>query len=263
MSKKIDDAINNILKTKKIGLMGHIIADFPDYKNSLEAALGICEAGTDFLEVQFPFSDPTADGPTIESACYEAINKGFTIDNGFKLVKELAAKTSTIILIMTYANIIYKYGIEKFVKKGAEIGIGGLIIPDIAIDKDEGLNKICKNNNIANILIAAPGTSDKRIKELSKKGDGFLYTVLRRGITGKKSEINKDAQNWLGLVKKNSSLPIAVGFGIQSSEQVKQLIKFCEIIVVGSHFVRIIRDSYEKKENLREKLCEATKKLLL
>ena len=164
---------------------------------------------------------------------------------------------------MTYANIIFKYGVKKFIKKARQVGVEGVIIPDIPVDNDEDLNEVCKSNDIANILIAAPGTTSERIKKLSQKGSGFLYTVTRRGITGKRQEINKETQDWLKLVKKSSTLPIAVGFGIQSSQQIKQLENFCEIAVVGSHFVRIIKKFYEKDDNVRERLNKATSELLL
>ena len=242
--------------------MGHVISCFPDYKSSLESAIGICDGGADFLEVQFPFSDPIADGPVIEDACCEAIKNGFTVKRGFKFVEELGSKTSTIILIMTYANIIFRYGIKKFVKDAREAGVAGLIIPDIPPDIDENLNVICKENDIANILIATPGTSGERIRQLSEKGGGFLYTVIRRGITGKETDITKRTENWLKFVKKNSLLPTAVGFGIRTSKQIKQIIGFCSVVVVGSCFVSLIKDTYLKNGNLRKKMCDFTKKLL-
>jgi len=185
---KIDDKIKEIKKNKKIGFMGHIIAGFPDIETSYQAALGICEAGADFLEVQFPFSDPTADGSTIEGACYESLSNGFKIKNGFEIVKRLTQNVTIPILIMTYSNIVFKYGIEEFVKMAKSSGATGLIVPDIPIDNDENLNIFCKNYDIANIFVVAPGCDGKRIKRLSQTGSGFLYTVARRGITERKQK---------------------------------------------------------------------------
>jgi len=262
MNKAINDKVNEIIKNNRIGFMGHIIAGFPNHAESMNAGLGICEGRADFLEVQFPFSDPTADGPIIEGACYQAINNGFTIDSGFKLVKELSLKTNTILIIMTYANIIYKYGIKKFVVKAKESGANGLIIPDIPIENDEGLNTLCNKNNIANILIVTPGSSTERILQLSEIGSGFLYTVARRGITGKKSEIDDETKNYLKKVKDNSKLPIAVGFGIRTNEQIKALKDYCSIAIVGSHFVNIINESYKTGKNIKESLKMEMKNLL-
>lgn len=259
---KISERIQNIKDQNKIGLMGHVIAGYPDIQSSYEAALGICEGGADLLEIQFPFSDPTADGPTIEAACYDSIKRGFTVDKGFELVKKIASETTALVLIMTYANIIYKYGIERFISKAKDSGVQGLIIPDIPIDSDEGLNDLCKKNNIDNILIAAPGASIERIKKLNKSGSGFIYTVIRRGITGKKTEINEEAFEWISTVRENSFLPIAVGFGIQSNEQIKELINKCNIIVVGSHFVRKINRFFYDKKDLKSGMMNETKELM-
>lgn len=254
MNSKMQERMNEILNRKKIGFMGHIIANFPNYEESLNAALGICEGGADFIEVQFPFSDPTADGPTIESACYTAITNGFNISDGFKLVNEIADKTNTMVIIMTYANIPYKYGIEKFIKKAKESGACGVIIPDIPIENDEGLIKICRENEISVIQIATPGADAERIKNLSENSDPFLYTLARRGITGKKSDINDEAIEWFNLVRKNSKIPIAVGFGIRTNEQIKQLYDYCNIAIIGSHFVNIIKQTLDKKGDLKEAL---------
>lgn len=262
MNISIKDKINNIRAKNKIGFMGHVIAGYPDIDSSYQAALGICEGGADFLEVQFPFSDPTADGPSIEGACYEALNKGFKITNGFNLVKKLADNTDTVILIMTYANIIFKYGIKKFIDDAKKNQAKGLIIPDIPFESDEGLTEYSKKNNIDNIFIAAPGSSPERIKNLSQKGSGFLYTVARRGITGKKSEINEESKEWFDTVKKNSVLPIAVGFGIRSKEQIDILKNYCDIAIAGSYFVDVIKETKSKNGNYKDSLKKAAEMLL-
>lgn len=256
MNKKIAEKLKNIKAEKRIGFMGHIVAYYPDYKSSLDAGVAICKAGADFLEVQFPFSDPTADGPTIESACYTAIENGFKVENGFKLVEEIVRNSDTAILIMTYANIVYKYGVSDFIQKAKEIGASGLIIPDLPPEEDEGLIEKAESNDIDTILIATPGDDEKRIKELSNKGSGFLYTVARRGITGKKTTIDNDAKEWFTLVRKNSLLPVAIGFGINSKEQIEELKDYCDIVVIGSHFVKIIKDAYEKKKSIKVALID-------
>ncbi len=237
---RIDEKIKEI-KNKKIGFMGHIIACFPNYELSLRAAKVLTKVNIDFLEIQFPFSDPTADGPTIEEACYEAIENGFSVENGFRLVENIVKNSNTAILIMSYANIIFKYGITKFLDRAESIGVSGVIIPDLLPESDEGLNLYCKKKNIHNILITAPTDTPERIKELSNIGKGFLYTVIRRGITGKKTEITEEITEWLKIVKNNSNLPIAAGFGIQSREQIQELVGKADIAVVGSYFVKQIK----------------------
>ncbi|MCX8163738.1 MAG: tryptophan synthase subunit alpha [Candidatus Micrarchaeota archaeon] len=263
MNKKVSEKLKRLNEEKRVGFMGHIIAGFPDYKHSLEAALAICEAGADFLEVQFPFSDPTADGPTIEEACYIAINNGFKVVKGFDLVREITEKTDTVVLIMTYANIVYKFGIERFLKKAKEVGCCGLIIPDFPPEQDEGLIEKAKDFDLDIILIATPGDDESRIKELSNRTTGFLYTVARRGITGKKTEINKEAKEWFSLVKKNATVPIAIGFGINSKEQIDVLKEYCNIVIIGSHFVKVIKDAYEKKISISEALKRSINSLFI
>lgn len=254
MNKRINERLNKIKNENRIGFMGHIIAGFPNYDSSLEAALAICETGADFLEVQFPFSDPTADGPTIEEACYVAINNGFKVEKGFELIMEITTKTETVILVMTYANIVYKFGIERFLERAKEAGACGLIVPDLPPEQDEGLIEKAKRLNIDVILITTPGDDANRIKELSKKTGGFLYTVARRGITGKKTEINIEAKEWFSLVKRNATVPIAIGFGINSKEQINALKEYCDIVIIGSYFVKIIKEAYEKKRSITDSL---------
>ena len=259
---KIKEKIDEIAKNKKIGLMGHIIAGFPNIETSYLAAIAVGGGGVDLLEVQFPFSDPTADGPTIEGACYEALSNGFKIADGFELVKRVTTTLTIPILIMTYSNIVFKYGVEKFVKKSKESGVSGLIVPDLPLENDEGLNKYCQNYGIDNIFVVAPGCSKDRIKKLSQNGSAFLYTVARRGITGKKTEIDSSVTEWLKLVKENSVLPIATGFGIQSKAQIDELITKSDIAVVGSYFVNAIKDAFQKGLDIKTTLSNSTKNLI-
>jgi tryptophan synthase alpha chain len=260
---KINDAVDRIKYEKEIGFMGHIIAGYPDFKSSLDAALGICKAKADFLEIQFPFSDPFADGPTIEEACYKSIENGFTIEKGFSFIREVSGKTDTALLVMTYGNIIFKYGIEKFIVIAKESGASGLIIPDIPVENDEGLNTLCEKHGLVNIILATPGADAERIRYLSGKGKGFLYTVIRRGITGKKTEIGDDVNQWLDLVKKNSSLPIAAGFGVQSREQIDFLKGKADIAIVGSFFVKKIREAYDDKKDIGNEIGKIAEQLIL
>lgn len=256
---KLLENIKNI-KDDSLLLMGHVVAGFPDYETSLKAAKGICRGNASFLEVQFPFSDPNADGPVIENACYKSIEAGFKVEDGFNIVKELSSCTDTAIIIMTYANIIYKYGIGKFIKKAVESGCSALIVPDLPLESDEKLLKTAEENGIGVILIAAPGCDGERIRTLSKKSFGLLYTVARRGITGSRTDITGKTKEWIKLVNDNSSKPVALGFGIQSKDQTDKLKGIVPIVVAGSYFVNIISE-LEKNADIETELINAVKKL--
>lgn len=238
--KKLIEAIEEGKKKGALLLMGHVVAGYPNYTTSLAAAKGICKGGAAFLEVQFPFSDPCADGPVIESACYKSLENGFTAEQGFRMVHELTSATNTAIIIMTYANIIFRYGIEKFITKAQEAGCSALIVPDLPPEQDEDLKKIANAHGIGVIFIAAPGAAPERIKFISEKSDGLLYTVARRGITGNKTAIVEETFEWITTVQANSLKPVALGFGIQSKEQTAALQGKVPIVVAGSYFVNTI-----------------------
>lgn len=259
---RIKTNLERLKNNKEMGFMGHIIAGYPDYEYSKEAGLGIIAGGASFLEVQFPFSDPVADGPTIEGACYESINHGFKIEQGFQLCQELVIQSEAAIIIVTYANIVFRYGVDAFIKKAAEVGVSGVIIPDLPIENDEKIRHFCNVYGLCNILLAAPGGEPSRIKLIAEASEGFVYVVTRRGITGKKTEIDTGTKAWLKQVRENSSLPFAVGFGIRSSEQVSALKGLCDIVVVGSHFVQKITEAVQQKKSVKIVLKEETARLL-
>jgi len=260
--RKLAEKLKEIKNKDKIGFMGHVVAGYPDLETSYEAAMGISEGGADFLEIQFPFSDPFADGPTIENASVVSLKNGIKISDCFNLAEKIAKNCESSVLIMTYGNIAFSYGIEKFVKKSEEIGVDGFIIPDIPPENDEGLSVLCEKNDLSMIYLAAPGNSAERIEYLSEKGNGFIYTVARTGITGKKTEITGEVTEWLNFVRKNSKLPIAVGFGINSSNQIKNLKPYCDIAIAGSYFVRKITECHKNGDDVRKTLKTKTVQLL-
>ncbi len=229
-------------------LMGHIIAGYPSFESSLYAALGICQAGASYLEVQFPFSDPNADGSVIEEACNKSIAQGFKVAQGFKLLHTLSQhinqdnKQPTRLIIMTYANLIFHYGIEAFIKEAKKCGVWGIIAPDLPIESDESLRILAKKHHIRIISLIAPKVSISRIKKIAKISDEIVYVVARAGITGEKTHIDKALFEWIRLIQKHCKKPIALGFGINSYEQVAALKDKVDIIVAGSYFVRFISE---------------------
>ena len=252
---------------KKIALMGHIVAGFPSFEASLKAALGIAQGGAEYLEVQFPFSDPNADGIAIANACEVALQGGFNTDLGFEFIAKLQEKLAqnhltTKLLIMTYGNILFCYGVKKFLKKAKQCGIYGLIVPDLSLHNDEKLFKKARKFRLENIALIAPLTKPKRMKRLSKASGAFDYVVARNGITGDTTQIDASLLRYIELVKKHCEKPLALGFGIQSKEQIDALRGIVPIAIVGSAFVRYINKVCKEEGEISEKLCAFTKELL-
>ncbi|PZT47423.1 tryptophan synthase subunit alpha [Helicobacter valdiviensis] len=252
------------MQKKQIDLMGHIVAGFPSYEASLQSALGISLGGAKYLEVQFPFSDPNADGESIANACEISLQNGFNTKKGFAFIKELNSllkehQCTTKILIMTYANILYAYGIKEFLKEARKCEVFGLIVPDLSLDSDENLFALAKLEDIEPISLIAKNTPTQRMTKLCKKGGNFVYVVARNGITGDKTTMDEDLFSYINLVKKHCNKPIALGFGIQNKEQIQALRGIVPIVVVGSAFNRKIQSL---QTNFKEELCCFTKELL-
>lgn len=227
-------------------LMGHIVAGYPNLESSLYSALGICKAGADYLEVQFPFSDPNADGPIIAKACDVSIAQGFKVSQGFELLARIHSQVPTKLIIMTYANIIFSYGIKGFLQEAKKSGVWGIIVPDLPPESDENLREFASELQICVLSLIAPKVSERRIKDITAISDKIVYVVARSGITGDKTAIDSMLLEWIDYVKTHCNKPIALGFGINSNEQVRELSCKVEIIVAGSYFVKKISQLAEQ-----------------
>lgn len=232
-----------------IALMSHMIPFYPDRERSMQTALAMLEEGTDYLEIQFAFSDPSADGPVIEAACQEALRQGFNVDEGFAFIGELMEHSEELksgkakAFIMTYASIIYTRGIGEFCDRAAGLGVKGLIVPDLPMDSDEGLDKEAKRRGMVVIPVLAASSRDDRIALARKVAPDYIYCALRKGITGQKTEL--DAENLEFLRKAGSDgAKILAGFGISSRDQVEVLEGNAHAAIVGSAFLRALNDGY-------------------
>lgn len=226
---------------KTINLMTHVVAGYPRMKECEEIVLAMVESGVSYVEIQFPFSDPIADGPTIMHANEKALAQGITTDDCFALIKRLKRKINTPILIMTYFNIAFRYGLERFCKKAKECNVYGLIIPDIQIDEEkyDHYLEICKKYNLHAIQIVSPITTNARLRKISKAVSGFVYCVSTFGLTGTRKQLNPELNSYLKNVKKYIKLPLALGFGISNKDQVIAASKCADIVVIGSKIVNV------------------------
>jgi tryptophan synthase alpha subunit len=234
---------------QKAKLMTHIVAGYPTLAESEKLAYAMAKNGASFIEIQFPFSDPIADGNTIMEANQKALQNDITTQDCFDLFVKLKRKIKIPLLIMTYYNIAFRYGLEKFCKKASQIGSYGLIIPDIPIDEEkyESYLFLSKKYNLNPIQIISPLTSISRLKKISKVAKGFVYCVSSFGTTGEKKELNKNLKTYLSRVRKYIKIPIALGFGVSSREHVEQLKNEVDIIVIGSKILNVYNNSEKDK----------------
>ncbi|MCF6334983.1 MAG: tryptophan synthase subunit alpha [Spirochaetales bacterium] len=220
-------------------LMCHLIANYPDFNKSFEIAEALARGGADSIEVQFPFSDPSADGPYILKACDIALKNGFTVDKGFDLVRRIVNITKLDVFIMSYANIPYTRGLESFVKESASIGIRGLIIPDLTLNNDEGLIELGEKYTIPIIPVITLTTPQERIDAILSIQPEYVYAVLRKGITGESTEITNENITFLKNLSQEG-VKVLGGFGINSREQVNSLAPYLFTSVAGTVFVKEI-----------------------
>lgn len=196
------------------------------------------EAGADLIELGIPFSDPTAEGPVIQAANLRALTKGITTDEIFDMVRRIRKRTQIPMVFMTYANVVFSYGTDRFIRTASEIGMDGLILPDVPYEEKEEFDSVCRKYGMDLISLIAP-TSKERIRMIAKEASGFIYCVSSLGVTGVRSEITTDVRSMIELVKETKDIPCAVGFGISTEEQAKKMAEVSDGVIVGSAIVRI------------------------
>ncbi len=233
----------------KNNLMTHIVAGYPNMKECEKIILAMAETGVAFIEIQIPFSDPIADGPTIMEANEQALLNGTTTRDCFILIQKIKKKIDTPILIMSYFNILFCYGLEKFCKKAKKCGVYGLIIPDMPIDEEKHENylKNCKKYGLHAIQVISPITPEKRLRQISKVASGFIYCVSAFRTTGERSNLNPYIYSYIQNVKKYIKKPLALGFGITNRRQVVTALKYVNIVVIGSKIINILKVSKGNK----------------
>lgn len=211
----------------------------PDLETTKKIVHSMAANGADLIELGIPFSDPTAEGPVIQGANLRALTGGVTTDKIFDMVRELRKDLTLPMVFMTYANVVFSYDAEKFISTCSEIGINGLILPDLPFEEKEEFSDICKKYNVALISLIAP-TSANRIAMIAKEAEGFIYIVSSLGVTGVRSEINTDIASLVKLVRENSSVPCAVGFGISTPEQAAKMAGISDGAIVGSAIIKLV-----------------------
>lgn len=220
----------------------------PDLETTEKLIGTIAEAGADLIELGIPFSDPTAEGPVIQDANLRALSAGTTTDKIFDMVRRVRQTVSIPMVFMTYANVIFSYGADRFLKTAAEIGMNGIIVPDVPFEEKQEFEPLCQKYGLAQISMIAP-TSHDRIRAIAEQANGFLYCVSSLGVTGTRTAITTDIGAMVKLVKEVKDIPCAVGFGISTPEQAESMCRQADGAIVGSAIVKLIaqygRDSVQ------------------
>jgi tryptophan synthase alpha chain len=216
----------------------------PDLETTAAAVRAMAANGADLIELGIPFSDPTAEGPVIQGANIRALKAGTTTDKVFDLVREVRRDVTIPMVFMTYANVVFSYGAERFISTYAEIGIDGLILPDLPYEEKEEFAPICRKYGVDLISMIAP-TSENRIAMIAKEAEGFLYIVSSLGVTGTRSEIRTDLASIVKVVRENTAVPCAIGFGISTPEQAAKMAGIADGAIVGSAVIKLL-DQYGK-----------------
>lgn len=220
----------------------------PDLETTEKLIGAIAEAGADLIELGIPFSDPTAEGPVIQDANLRALSAGTTTDKIFDMVRRVRQTVSIPMVFMTYANVIFSYGADRFLKTAAEIGMNGIIVPDVPFEEKQEFEPLCQKYGLDQISMIAP-TSHDRIRAIAEQANGFLYCVSSLGVTGTRTAITTDIGAMVKLVKEVKDIPCAVGFGISTPEQAESMCRQSDGAIVGSAIVKLIaqygRDSVQ------------------
>ena len=259
---RIQEKFNELKSKKEAALVSYIMAGYPSEKATLSAVRGLIKGGTDIIELGFPFSDPIADGPTIQMASTESLNKGTKIKNFFSIVRKIRKEAEIPLVLMTYTNILYNQTYQKFISQAKEAGIDGLILPDMAIEESKEYVKAAKKSGMDTIFLVSPNTRNERLKKIIKSTSGFLYMVAVFGTTGVQTKIHKYTIDALKHTKNSAKgrIPVGVGFGISTEKDVQKYVSSgADAVIVGSANIKIMENTPANK--IESKITVFTKKL--
>ncbi|MDE7062413.1 MAG: tryptophan synthase subunit alpha [Lachnospiraceae bacterium] len=213
----------------------------PDLETTAAVVRAAADNGADLIELGIPFSDPTAEGPVIQGANLRALQGGVTTDRILAFVRELRQDVKIPMVFMTYANVVFSYGTERFMAACQEVGIDGIILPDLPFEEKDEFQPVCRKYGVDLISLIAP-TSENRIAMIAKEAEGFLYIVSSLGVTGTRSEIKTDLASIVQVVRQNTDIPCAIGFGISTPAQAAQMAAISDGAIVGSAIIRLIEE---------------------
>jgi tryptophan synthase alpha chain len=264
---RINERFAELNSRNEHALIGYAVAGYPDQESTLEVIKAMVKGGVDIVELGIPFSDPIADGPTIQKASYAALQKGMTPTQALRIAKQINDNLGIPLAIMTYCNVLYKPGFDNFLQSARSSGIDGLIIPDLTFEESNELKKCASKHYMDTIFLVSPNTSEERIKAIVNVTTGFLYLVSVFGTTGEREAFEDYTVQAIKKVKKysRSKIPLAVGFGVSREEHVKFMLNAgADAVIVGSAFINLIEQNGRqemagKVESLARSLKNATR----
>jgi tryptophan synthase alpha chain len=239
---RIDAAFRDLRTAGRTGLVTYVTAGDPDLERSRELLVHLDRAGADVLEVGVPFSDPLADGPVIQRATERAIRAGATLSTVLDLIGDVRSLVNAPIVIFTYANPVLRLGLDRFVARAQQAGVDGVLLLDVPPEESESARAALSRARIDTIFLLSPTTSDDRIRRAAALGSGFLYGISRLGVTGARDEIADSAQTLASRVRRETGMPLALGFGLSRPEHVRAVGAYADAAVVGSALVQVVAE---------------------
>lgn len=237
----IDNDLQQRLAKKPILLMTHLVLGYPSLDTNREVIRQMAENGVDCIELQIPFSEPMADGPVILKANQDALAAGIRVEDCFAFAAEMVQEFPQVnFLFMTYYNIVFRYGLADFIKRSAEQGMKGFIVPDLPPEEGTEYLRLAGENNMAAIMFFTPTSTDQRMREVAGQGSGFIYCVARRGVTGEHTEMDANLAQYLARCRRATDLPLAVGFGIGTRKDVALLEGKADMAVIGTATIKLV-----------------------
>lgn len=251
---RIAQAFARTRREKRAAFVAYLCAGDPDFDTSLAACRAVLEAGADVLELGVPFSDPLADGLTNQLAAQRALDGGMTATRVFELVRRLREKSQAPIIFYTYYNLVFSNGVENYVRAAKEAGVDGMLTLDLPPEEADEMLAACARHDMKTVFIVAPTTPAGRLARIGAAATGFIYYVSREGVTGVRDQVAANIPEAVARIRQHTALPVAVGFGISTREQVRQVARAADGVVVGSALVNVIKDNLDNRAGLPARL---------
>jgi tryptophan synthase alpha chain len=227
-------------RTKRTILIPYLTVGYPAVETTLKAVAIFAENGCDIIELGIPFSDPLADGATIQQASYEALRQGVTASVCFEVARELRRRVKVPLVFMTYYNPVLKFGLEQFCSRCADVEIDGLIVPDLPPEEGEELERSTKRHGLDLVYLVSPASTDERIRLVTSRSSGFIYLVSLTGVTGARDKLPEELEAFVTRVRKRTEKPLCVGFGVSTAEQARRVARVADGVIVGSHIMQLL-----------------------